>query len=140
MGNGTLIIDDSGSRWVQSPIKKRRKPARALKFGGVRVGDQLMRKPRGDWLRPFVEYFVVTDRWFDPVKGQEDPIKGEMVGLARISASGALSAKEATTVRGLASQQFDYADQDFLSMAKTRSEQLKSGGVIGIGQVKRKRS
>lgn len=136
----TQIFDENGSRWVDVHEPKRRKPARALKFGGVKVGDQLMRRPRGDWLEKFTSYFIVTDRWFDPVKGDVDPIKGEMVGYSRISPKGTLCRKEATTVRGLATQQFEYADQDFLAMAKNRLKQLESGGVVGIGQAKRNKA
>jgi len=135
----TWITDDTGRRWVDvTKVKKLRNAPRPLKFGNVKVGDQLMKKPREEWYRKIPIYYVVTDRWFDPVEGQRDPIKGEMVGYAQIKEDGSHSTKSATTVRGLASQQFDFADVDYIALATTRAaEHAKDdSNVVGIGLAK----
>lgn len=73
--------------------------------------------------------------------GEQDPLKGDMVGYAMIMQDGSLSQRKSTTVRGLASQQFDYSDQDYLSLASVRKRELDSGSVVDIriGKVIRQR-
>lgn len=129
----TWIIDGSGTHWVEVPQPKRRKPPRALKFAEVKVGDQLMMKPRDSWYRGLAIYCLITDMWFDPVEGQDDPLKGSMIGYAHIKEDGSLSRKSSTTIRGLASQQFDFADIDYIALCKARSQATETGEVIGIG-------
>ncbi|MTJ94041.1 MAG: hypothetical protein F8N36_14460 [Desulfovibrio sp.] len=80
-------------------------------------------------------YFLVTDRWFDPVIGQDDPVAGEMVGIRRIGQDGDLvGRKYAHTVRGLAAQQFHPAGLDYVALAKARREAKEDGTVVGIGR------
>ena len=132
----TWITDDTGSRWVVSPPRKKRKSPRALKFADIKVGDQIMLKPNNAWYRKIPLYYVVTDIWFDPVAGQNDQLKGQMIGYAQISSDGSLTKKSSTPIRGLASQQFDYADIDYLSIANARNNALRDGKIVGIGYAK----
>ena len=134
----TWITDREGTKWVELPRRKRRNPRRALKFGNVEVGDQLVHAHSlpGD-MNPRYNmpvYYLVTDRWFDPVKGEDDPIKGQMVGLAQIDARGIPGSKSATTVRGLASQQYEYADIDYIALCFARVHAMKGETVVGIGR------
>ena len=136
----TWITDGTGTNWVDIPVRKRRKSPRAVRFANVKVGDQLM-KIWKDIVRggPVTWYYVVTDLWFDPVKGQDSPVAGEMVGLRQIKPSGDLyQRKEPHTKRGLASQGFHYADRDFVAFAKQRMEAENIVG-IGFGKVIRQR-
>lgn len=126
------ITDENGTRWVPAPARKRRKPGRALKFGEVEVGDQLVQRPKPGSRYGLPVYYLVTDRWFDPVRGQDDPVKGQMVGLASITSSGVPGSKISTTVRGLASQQYEYADIDYIGHCFSRADAL-GDVVVGIG-------
>lgn len=128
------ITDGSGTRWVEIPQKKRRKSPRALKFGSVKVGDQLVKTYQKE--RKSSIYYLVTDLWFDPVLGQEDELKGSMVGYAQIKLDGSAGRKSSTTIRGLASQQFDYADIDYIALCEARKGELESGKVVEIGRGK----
>lgn len=131
-----------GTKWAPIQQKARRKPGRALRFAGVKPGDQLMLKPLENWYRKVPLYYIVTDRWFDPVAGQIDPVAGEMVGYRQVGEDGEpRSLKSATTLRGLASQQFLYADIDYIALCKARAAEAKDGKVIGIrhGQTIRRR-
>jgi hypothetical protein len=132
----TWIYDQNGKRWVDPVPRKTRKAPRALKFGEVKVGDQIMQKPRDGWDRGTAIYYVVTDLWFDPVEGQKDPLKGSMVGFAHIKSDGTYDRKSSTTVRGLASQQYDFADVDYIALCTARNEAFRTGEVIGIGHAK----
>lgn len=130
----TWITDGSGTRWVDIPQRPRRKPARALRFAALKIGDQIYRPPQKDWYRKIPIYYVVTDLWFDPVEGQDDPIAGQMVGFAHICEDGTVGGrKTSTTIRGLASQQYHYADVDYISIARTRLEAAQNGSIVGIG-------
>jgi hypothetical protein len=138
----TWITDKDGTRWVAiTSQRKSRRPGRALKFGNVAVGDQLMVTSHDAWRngRPHTVYYIVTDLWFDPVKGQEDAVAGQMVGYSQIANNGVLTHKSATTVRGLASQQFQVADIDYLGMCLARAEAYKDGLVVGIFKNKKRR-
>jgi hypothetical protein len=93
-----------------------------------------MQTPKADWRRKIPMYFIVTDLWFDPVAGQEDPIKGQMVGFQQLGPDGEpRGTKSATPIRGLASQQYEYADMDYIAMCKHRSTALDTGKVVGLG-------
>ena len=146
----TWIVDNNGTRWVDTPPRKTRKPARALRFANIKVGDQIMvtRESKKSILDPNsaneqyirvpymkgTEYCIVTDLWFDPVAGQRDPISGEMVGIARINPDGTIcDSKYPHTKRGLASNRYKYADHDYIAACKARLEAMKSGDVVGIG-------
>jgi hypothetical protein len=146
----TKIIDGSGVRYVEIPQSKRRKPARALRFAGLKVGEQLVQRTeisqtvrdvgadndsykQVPW-RAGDAFFLVTDLWFDPVAGQTDPVKGQMVGLVQIKAGGDLwSHKSSTTLRGLASQRYHYYKGDRIAECKLRLAAVKAGDVVGIG-------
>ena len=131
----TWITDDGGTRWVEVPQKKRRSSPRARKFAEIKIGDQLMLKPAGTWYRKVAMYYVVTDLWFDPVLGQDDALKGSMVGYQQIAQTGEpRHRKSSTTIRGLASQQFDYADIDYIAHCKATLAAMQAGEVIGIGR------
>jgi hypothetical protein len=137
----TWITDGTGTRWVEVQPRKRRKSPRALRFENIKVGDQIMLKPKGNWDRKIPWYFVVTDLWFDPVEGQDDPVKGRMVGFMRIGTDGEpVHRKSSTTIRGLASQEYHYADIDYINHCQVRSEAVNSGSVIGITSGKQIRS
>jgi hypothetical protein len=92
-------------------IRTGRKSPRALRFADIEVGDELQRQ----WSHARMGYYVVTDRWFDPVAGQNDPISGQMVAVVMAGRN----RKESHTLRGLASNGFYYSDRAGLrQMAK----------------------
>lgn len=141
------ITDHNGRRWHPDNPRKKRKPARALRFAEIKVGDQLMKEWRtlraiGGEIVPGAqarEYCIVTDLWFDPVAGQSDEVAGQMVAIRRISDRGEIDGrKEPHTKRGLASQGFHYADRDFIAFVKARAE---AENVVGIsfGRIVRQR-
>lgn len=145
-----MITDNTGTRWVDTPPRKRRKPARALRFGEIKVGDQLMRVyttkgwrgGKDDMNGPAIElskdtwYYIVTDLWFDPVAGQRDPEAGNMVGIQHLDRVTAkpIGRKEARSRRGLASNGFTYADRDFVAFCAQRNEAMQTGNIVGIGR------
>jgi hypothetical protein len=145
----TWIYDGNGpGMWVELPLPKPRKSPRALRFANLEIGDQLMKSWtskgwRGgidDMKAPAVElsqnrwYYLVTDRWFDPVAGQDNDLAGQMVAIVHIDQDGIpFSRKEPHTLRGLASQGFQYADRDFITFCRDRSEAMQAGSVVGIG-------
>lgn len=134
----TWITDDTGTRWVEYPKRKRRKSPRALRFAEVKVGDQVMLEPNGHWYRKIPQYFIVTDLWFDPVAGEENETAGRMVAYRAIGEDGEpCGRKRGTTLRGLASQQFQYADIDYIAHCKARAEVMGKGKVVGIGRGRR---
>jgi len=133
----TWITDDTGTRWVVIPPRNRRKPSRALRFASIKVGDQLERKPQGNWYRHIPDCYIVSDLWFDPVAGQGDETAGRMVALQQIKDSGAIClSKQRYTIRGLAAQGFQYAGKDIISERKMRSSAMIEGSVVGIGRGK----
>lgn len=133
----------TSARWTPIETKrKRRKSPRALRFAEIKVGDQLMRKPTESWWRGIAMYFVVSDIWFDPVAGQDDPIRGQMIGVQQLDENGEpRKHKSAYPVRGLASQQFHYADMDYIAHCKARASAKVDGAVVSIqmGDVIRRR-
>ena len=144
----TWIFNGGGPRWVELDVPKRRKSPRAVRFAGIKVGDQVMQTHttkgwRGgidDKSAPPTElsqttwYYIATDLWFDPVAGQENHVAGEKVAIARIKPDGSVCPhKEPHTKRGLASQGFHYADRDYIAECKTVVAAVKEGSVVGIG-------
>jgi hypothetical protein len=138
----TWIIDDQGKRWVAIAKRKRRKACPPKRFKDINVGDQLMCSSvfpgygaDGEFHDTKVtEHWVVTDIWFDPVAGQDDKWKGHMVAIQQIGADGELhSWKRAHTMRGLASNGYQYANIDYIAHCKARAGGLESGKVLGIG-------
>jgi hypothetical protein len=142
----TWIIDGNGRRWVEPEPKKKRKSPRALRFAEIKVGDQLMQTSSVDvWKAdgekmPYsrsTRWFIVTDIWFDPVRGQNDSVAGQMVGIAQINGKGDVHPhKSAYPVRGLASNCFHYADRDYIAWCKERLSAHEAGKVTGIGFAK----
>jgi len=118
--------------------RKRRKSPRALRFADLKVGDQLLKVYSDpiDTEQKRTWYYLVTDLWFDPVAGQEDETAGRMVGIAHIDprTGEPRSRKEATTLRGLASQGYRYSDLDFMTLRKTTIAAAIEGKVVGIGR------
>lgn len=131
--------------WVDVTKSKRppRKAARR-RFENIKVGDQLMRRYVSKWTgsrngqkaegsNETVWYYIVTDLWFDPVRGNEKRDSGEMVAIQRLRENGEpVSHKEGHSIRGLAANSFQYADIDYIQFCKDRMEALKEGKVVGI--------
>lgn len=133
----TLIHDASGTRFVpwagwywrndELVPPKPRRPARALRFGDLQVGAILIHRGKviserrvqhpphvanEDWRRDvqhYASFHVVVFRWFDPVAGQDDPIRGEMAGVVSITTMGQQKHAIPHTLRGLAQQGYTYA-------------------------------
>jgi hypothetical protein len=132
----TWVTDGTGTHWVEVPPKKQRKSPRALRFAALKVGDQLILKPRSWWDRKIPIGYVVTDMWFDPVAGQHDEVAGRMVALRRIDGAGELrGSKAAHTLRGLASQGYHYAGQDIIGQ---RQAAAASPSVVHISRGRRR--
>ena len=138
----TWITDSSGTKWGEPIRRKRRKSPRALRFKALAVGDQSMLKPRQHSIWGQTIYYLVTDLWFDPVRGYDDAVKGLMVGFQQIGLDGIpWNSKSSTPIRGLASQQYAYADINYIEMCFTRSRAMQDGAVVvGIGQAKKIRA
>lgn len=132
----TWVTDDTGTRWVEYAPRPRRKSARALRFGPIKVGDQVMRR-WGNLISPgsSVWHYIVSDLWFDPVAGQRDDTAGRMVALQRINPrTGEIETrKEPHTIRGLASQGFQFSGRDYIAETKARANAMATGEVTGIG-------
>lgn len=79
-------------------------------------------------------YYLVTDIWFDPVKGQRRRGSGEMVAVRAIDQAGQeRGSKWAHTITGLAAQGYQPADVDFIALARARADGVATGQVVGIG-------
>jgi len=96
---------------------------------GIKPGDQLA--GGHGWGNCF---WLVTDVWFDPVRGQRRRASGEMVAIQMLDAAGRpFGTKWAHTIRGLAQAGYRPARFDYAAMAAARSEAIKEGKVVGIG-------
>jgi hypothetical protein len=126
----TLVTDATGSRFVEQIQRKRRRAPRALRFDQLEVGAVLLKRTKDRFTHydpPFMEaiandngreeiairnqFGIVEDRWFDPCQGQVDRLKGEMASVRMVGPNGAWLTKLSHTLRGLASQGFDYASE-----------------------------
>lgn len=129
----TWIYDDTGRYWMDPPpIKKRAKP-KGRRFADVKVGDQLMQaNPSHDGKRQYPTiYSLVTDAWFDPVRGEDDEEKGHLFAVQQLGADGQPRGRKAAFTRfGLASQGYQYADIDYIGLALARAS---ATDVVGIG-------
>jgi hypothetical protein len=138
------------------PPQRRRKPARALRFAEIKVGDQLMvsyvtkyltTDGTGGWIEASdplaVWYWIVTDLFFDPVAGEYDELAGRMVAIKRLDrhTGEPMQGKRSHTIRGLASNGYRYADIDFIAHCKAKRAAIASGAAvsIGFGKVLRRR-
>jgi hypothetical protein len=131
----TKIVNDDGARWVEAPVRKPRKPPRALRFSEIKVGDQLVLPPTDNFFRKIPTFFIVTDLWFDPVAGEDDETAGRMVAVQQIGPTGEpRHGKRPYTVRGLASNGYRYADIDYIGQCKAFLEGVETGQVVGIGK------
>ena len=137
----TWITDHTGTRWVEpKPRKRRAKPVQG-RFSQLSVGDQLEeRHPSRTRLREQFKreaprsFYVVTDLWFDPVKGQDAEYSGQMVGYRGLNADGEpVGRKRSTNRHGLATQGFHIADFDYIAQCRARVEAANDGKVVGIG-------
>lgn len=100
----------------------------ARRFEAIAVGDQLMNSA---WRA--APYFIVTDVWFDPVRGFKKRESGEMVAVRAIGSDGQLKGpKLGHTIRGLAAQGFVQADIDYISIAAARHQGIADGVVVPI--------
>ena len=119
------------------------------KFENLKLGDQVMRQSTLVWTsadgsgsqRNPDEYYLVTDFWFDPVKGQHKAASGEFVAIQRIChrTGELIGSKRAHTRRGLASNSYSMADRDFMEYVKARNQAYTDGKVVGIGQGRKRR-
>ncbi len=155
----TTIHDENGTRQVHIPRREKRKRG-AGRFAEVKVGDQLMQRVISRWSTYATDpsaandpamvdhekdcgfaYAIVTDLWFDPVKGEEDPIAGQMVAIRHLRQGRPIMSKRPHTIRGLASNGWQYADRDEIAHWEAVREAHEAGKVIGIGvgKVYRKR-
>lgn len=135
--------------------RKRTKAARALRFANIQVGDQLMRREVSRWSTyakdpnaandPAIiqhekdsgySYAVVTDLWFDPVKGETDPISGQMVAIRWLRQGKEVGSKQPHTRRGLAMQGYHFADRDEIAHWDAVRKAIADGDVVGIGRGK----
>jgi hypothetical protein len=115
-------------QFVRQQQRKRRRAPRALRFAEIEVGAVLLQRTKSRFQiydKPFVEriandnaregleirwqFAIVEDRWFDPCQGQVDRLKGEMASVRMVGPNGVWKTKLPHTLRGLASQGFDYA-------------------------------
>lgn len=126
----TYITDDAGTRWVDVAAKKKRTSPRAVRFADLKVGDQLMLAQIDFNHRRYVNYFLVTDRWFDPVAGQMNEVAGQMVALVNLTYG--VKRKSSHTLRGLASKGYQYADIDYQAQQAAFLHSKLNGEVVGI--------
>lgn len=145
----TWITDNTGTKWVEPEPRKRRAKATKGRFSEIAVGDQLEER---HWSREFHRqqlkrdapptFYVVTDLWLDPVKGQDNEWSGQMVGYQRIGTNGEVVGKKLSNSRhGLASLGFHKAEIDYIGQRLATVEAAAAGNVVGIGfgQVIRRR-
>lgn len=142
----TWVTDQTGTRWVEPTARKRRARQTKGRFSELTVGDQLELKNHSlDQLAEQIgrrgprTFYVVTDLWFDPVKGQDGEYRGQMVGYQRLNDHGEpVGRKQSTSRHGLAAQGFHKAELDFIAQCKARAEASNVVG-IGFGRVLRRR-
>lgn len=123
-----------------------------MRFSDIKVGDQLVHEyavksqtlgPDG-WseMRPShkqTNYCIVTDLWFDPVRGQKSYAAGQMAAVSWIRPDGSVDKrKRGHSLRGLASNGYRYAEIDYINLCKARISSEKVVG-IGFGNVIRRR-
>ena len=134
----TIIHPVNGPRYIaRYPVTEPKTLTGRRRFDGIKPGDQLVHSRHGE-----TSYWLVTDTWFDPVKGQDNPQKGDMVAVQQISRNtGEVRyQKVAHTIRGLASNGYSWADRDWIEFYKSRLAAYHEGKVVGIGQAKKIRA
>lgn len=143
----TWITDNSGTRWVEVPQRKRRKPRTGGRFSELSIGDQLVQRtpytrirPHEPERAPYEQYVQVTDLWFDPVAGQDNEWRGQMVGVAAININGALSKKQSYSRHALAAVGYHRAEIDYRGMCVARAQAARDGAVVSIRHAHKIRS
>jgi hypothetical protein len=127
----TRITDKNGTRWVKYTPRPRRKPARAVRFAEVAVGDELVCVRGASEVRlDQMTRYVVTDLWFDPVAGERDETAGMMVAIKQMRNGQSVGSKWPHTRRGLAMQGFHYA-AEYLNR-REQTEQTVVGALDAI--------
>lgn len=136
----TWIRDENGTRWVELPVRERRHLTGPRRFDAVKVGDFLMQDSISNWFGGGKSgstqqryYAVVTDLWFDPVRGEHEHQKGEMVAIQMILNGRPAGSKRGHTIRGLASNGWHYADRDPVAEHEAMVAAAASGQLVGIG-------
>lgn len=74
----------------------------------IEVGDQFVERSSGTAV-------VVTDLWFDPVRGQKRPAGGMMAAVQAIGPDGVPRAYKRAYTRGQLAADFDRADRNIMS-------------------------
>lgn len=139
----TWITDDTGTRWVASPQRKRRSPPKQGRFSNLAVNDQLecpdpMYRGSASTRKAPSLFYLVTDLWFDPVKGQANDFSGQMAAVLRIGSDGnPIGKKLGYSRHALATQGFHPAAIDYIGLCRLRSEGASTGDVVGIGEARR---
>ncbi len=118
----TWVTDGSGTRWIESIPRKRRKAGRALRFADLAPGDVLIHRVK--WKREvhdhggrdirtandnsrteeglIIGFAFCEHRWFDPVRGKSDETSGMMAAIRPVTGRGRGVLLYAHTLRGLA--------------------------------------
>lgn len=135
-----------GPTWTPITLRRsRRKPRTGGRFSEIAVGDSLLlvRIARWQEIRDGAERtaryeiaYVVTDLWFDPVAGEENPWQGQMTAVAQVRPDGSLGRKTRYSRHALAAVGFQKTDADHVGLAKARHEGAKAGKVVGIGRAR----
>jgi hypothetical protein len=118
---------------MSEPARKRRRKPKPLRFAQISVGDILIhhrntidaiRRPRmvevanDDPPDPIyvpaiaTSFAIVTDLWFDPVLGDQEPATGQMVGLKYYIEGAARGSKWSYNRLGLARKGWHFATPD----------------------------
>lgn len=130
----TLIhyTDGTPSFVQRSPVVEAKIQTVKRRFDGIKPGDQLEQSRYGK------SYWIVTDTWFDPVKGQNNPQQGDMVAIQQINhnTGNPRPSKTAHTIRGLASNGYTWASRDWMSFFRSRLAAHQEGTVVGIGHAR----
>lgn len=87
-----------------------------------------------------LRYAIVTDLWFDPVKGETDSVSGQMIAIRWLRQGREVSRKSPHTRRGLAMQGWHYADRDEIAHWEAVRAAVETGEVVGIGKGRRGRA
>lgn len=137
----TWVTDNTGTRWIEPPERKRRAKATKGRFSDIAVGDQLEER---HWSRERLRqqlkrdapptFYIVTDLWFDPVRGQANEWSGQMVGYQRLGSNGEPIGKKLGNSRhGLASLGFHKAEIDYVGQRRATVAAVADVNVVGIG-------
>ncbi len=88
----------------------------------IEVGDQLVERSSGTAV-------VVTDLWFDPVRGQKRPAGGMMAAVQVIGPDGVPRAYKRAYTRGQLAADFDRADRDIMAARRAAAASARDAGI-----------